>query len=198
MPIASHHVRRLHEAPHSPLHAMLLLAAQSRVESEQPTTEALALMLMTMLLATNPTNNAILAQEKLHRTPCSRTHLGDAPLARLWPFLAHPTDRDRCNIDGTKLRWPWSIRRARFGGRIAQLRGASWPTNNGRRSLSDRRGTRNTVPLGSWSQAKLLSQWSCSPGDRGDRWRRNAKSAFISQTRSRAQTFLTWVYGGRA
>ena len=97
-----------------------------------------------------------------------------------------------------KLRWPWYIRRARFGGRIAQLRGASWPTNNGRRSLSDRRGTRNTVPLGSWSQAKLLSQCSCSPGDRGDRWRRNAKSAFISQTRSRAQTFLTWVYGERA
>ena len=198
MPIASHHVRRLHEAPHSTLHAMLLLAAQSRVESEQQTTEALALMLLTMLLATTPTNNAILAQEKLHRTPCSRTHLGDAPLARLWPFLAHPTDRGRYNIDGTKLRWPWCIRRARFGGRIAQLRGASWPTNNGRRSLSDRRGTRNTVPLGSWSQAKLPSQCSCSPGDRGDRWRRNANFAFISQTRSRAQTFLTWVYGGRA
>ena len=198
MPIASHYVRRLHEAPHSTLHAMLLLAAQSRVESEQQTTEALALMLLTMLLATTPTNNAILAQQKLHRTPCSRTHLGDAPLARLWPFLAHPTDRDRCNIDGTKLRWPWYIRRARFGGRIAQLRGASWPTNNGRRSLTDSCGTQNTAPSGRWPQAKLLRQCSCSPGDRGDRWRRDAKSAYISQTRSGVKSFLTWVYGERA
>ena len=176
----------------------MLLAACDRVQCERQTTEALALMLLTMPLVTTPTNNAISAQEKLHRTPCSRTHLGDAPLARLWPFLAHPTDRGRCNIDGTKLRWPWSIRRARFGGRIAQLRGASWPTNNGRRSLSDRRGTRNTVPLGSWSQAKLLSQCSCSPGDRGDRWRRNAKSAFISQTRSGAKNFMTCPFGERA
>ena len=143
---------------------------------------ALAWRLLTMLLATTPTNNAILAQQKLHRTPCSRTHLGDAPLARLWPFLAHPTDRDRCNIDGTKLRRPWDIRRARFGGRIAQLRGASWPTNNGRRSLIDSCGTHNTAPLRRWPQAKLLRQCSCSPGDRGDRWRRNAKLAFISQT----------------
>ena len=177
---------------------MLLLAARDRVECEQQTTEALALMLMTMLLATTPTNNAMLAQEKLHRTPCSRTHLGDAPLARLWPFLAHPTDRDRCNIDGTKLRWPWYIRRARFGCRIAQLRGASRTTNNGRRSLFDSCGTHNTAPLGRWPQAKLLRQCSCSPSDRGDRWRRDAKSAYISQTRSWAQSFLTWVYGERA
>ena len=153
---------------------------------------------MAMFLATKSTNNAIIAHKKLHRTPCSRTHLGDGPSSTLWPFLAHPTDRDRCTMAGTKLRWPCYIHKASFGGRIAQLRGASWPTNNGRRSLSDRRGTRNTVSLGSWSQAKLLSQCSCSPGDRGDRWRRNAKSAFISQTRSRAQTFLTWVYGERA
>ena len=176
----------------------MLLAARDRVQCERQTTEALALMLLAMLLVTTPASNAILAQEKLHRTPCSRTHLGDAPLARLWPFLAHPTDRDRCNIDGTKLRWPRYIRRARFGGRIAQLRGASWPTNNGRRSLSDRRGTRNTVPLGSWSQAKLLSQCSCSPGDRGDRWRRNAKSAYIPQTGSGVKSFMAWVYGERA
>ena len=176
----------------------MLLTARDRVQCERQTAEALALMPVTMVLPTMTTKNATITHKKLSGTPCSRTHLGDAPLARLRPFLAHPTDRGRCNIDGTKLRWPWYIRRARFGGRIAQLRGASWPTNNGRRSLSDRRGTRNTVPLGSWSQAKLLSQCSCSPGDRGDRWRRNAKSAFISQTRSRAQTFLTWVYGERA
>ena len=150
MPIASHYVRRLHEAPHSTLHAMLLLAAQSRVESEQQTTEALSLMLLTMLLATTPTNNAILAQEKLHRTPCSRTHLGDAPSATLWPFLAHPTDRDRCTMAGTKLRWPCYIHKASFGGRIAQLRGASRPTNNGRRSLTGSCGTQNTAHLGRW------------------------------------------------
>ena len=177
---------------------MLLLEAQDRAKRERQTEETLEPIPETMILPTIPTNNATLAQEKLHRTPCSRTHLGDAPLARLWPFLAHPTDRDRCNIDGTKLRWPWYIRRARFGGRIAQLRGASRPTDNGRRSLLDSCGTHNTAPLGRWPQAKLLRQCSCSPSDRGDRWRRNAKSAFISQTRSRAQTFLTWVYGGRA
>ena len=165
---------------------------------EQQTTEALALMLLTMPLVTTPTNNAIHAQEKLHRTPCSRTHLGDAPLAMLSPFLAHPTDRGRCNIDGTKLRWPWCIRGARFGGRIAQLRGASWPTNNGRRSLTDSCGTQNTAPSGHWPQAQLLRQCSCSPGDRSDRWRRDAKSAYISQTRSGVKSFLTWVYGERA
>ena len=177
---------------------MLLLAARDRVEFEQQTTEALALILLTMPLVTTPTNNAIHAQEKLHRTPCSRTHLGDAPLAMLSPFLAHPTDRDRCAMAVTKLRWPWCIHRARFGGRIAQLRGASRPTNNGRRSLADSCGTQNTAPSGRWPQAKLLRQCSCPPGDRSHRWRRDAKSAFISQTRSRAQTFLTWLYGGRA
>ena len=128
----------------------VLLAARDRVECEQQTTEALGLMLLTMSLVTTPTNNAIHAQEKLHRTPCSRTHLGDAPLAMLSPFLAHPTDRDRCTMAGMKLRWPWYIHRARFGGRIAQLRGASWPTNNGRRSLTDSCGTQNTAHLGRW------------------------------------------------
>ena len=176
----------------------MLLAARDRVQCERQTAEALALMPMTMLLPTMTTYNATITHDKLSRTPCSRAHLGDAPSARLWPFLAHPTDRDRCNIDGTKLRWPWYIRRARFGGRIAQLRGASWPTNNGRRSLTGSCGTQNTATSGRWPQAKLLRQCSCPPGDRSHRWRREAKSAYISQTRSWAQTFLTWVYGGRA
>ena len=176
----------------------MLLAARDRVQCERQTTEALALMPVTMVLPTMTTKNATITHEKLSRTPCSRAHLGDAPSARLWPFVAHPTDRYRWTIDGSELQRLCHFPCACCDGRMAQLRGASWPTNNGRRNLIDSCGTQNTAPSGRWPQAKLLRQCSCPPGDRSHRWRRDAKSAYISQTRSGVKSFLTWVYGGRA
>ena len=150
---------------------MLLLAAQDRAKRERQTEETLASMPVTMILPTMPTNNAILAQEKLHRTPCSRTHLGDAPLASLWPFMAHSTDRYRCTIDRQELRGLCHFPEACCDGRMSQLLGASWPTNNGSRTFPDCRGRRHTALSGVWPRAKLPGQCPCSSADRNDRWR---------------------------